>query len=286
MKKIILAALVCIIIASGAFILKNSTTGNTVDSTPIETTVPATEAPTTPPETEAPTEPEVTEVVEESVPEETEAAEIETEQTETDVEDEEDRLLSDIALAEDVIIVVHELLPESMTEYPDDGQIVYAKHWINVRSEPTTKADIIGRIEEDERVFRFETSNGWSKIWYNNDIGYISNQYLGTAYIEDFDLYEDVDEIVYSGHDVNIRIAPSTYAPSIGKLAQGEAVRRIGIGKNGWSQIIYKNQLFFINSTYLSTDPNFKIPLEWFLSQEETEPSETNTGFEETEPIP
>jgi hypothetical protein len=74
------------------------------------------------------------------------------------------------------------------------------------------------------------------------------------------------------------------YAPAVGKLKQGESVRRVGIGKNGWSQVLYKNQLFFINNTYLSTDPNFVIPLEWFTQQETTEtvPQETTAPTDST----
>lgn len=283
MKKLLLALLGCCTLVAGAFIIQSEKAEAPIQNQPTPTTPSVPQDPIVPP-TEAPiveTEPAVVEtepVVEEAVVEETVPEE-------TVEETDENRTEANIEPVQEVTIVVHELLPENQTDYPDDGQLLYATHWINVRAEPNTKSDIIGRIEEDERIFRFETANGWSKIWYDNGIGYIYNRYLGTAQIEDFDLYEDVDEIVYSGHDVNIRLAPSTYAPSIGKLAQGESVRRIGIGKNGWSQVIYKNQLFFINSTYLSTDPDFKIPLDWFLNQE-TEPDETNTGFEETEPMP
>ena len=280
MKKFILALLGCCTLVAGAFIIQSEKAEAPIQTNPTPTTPsnPKTETivPTEAPAETETTVPETEPVVEESLPEETVLEEI-VEETEDVVPEEEP--------IQEVIIMVHELLPENQTEYPDDGQLLYATHWINVRAEPNTKSDIIGKIEEDERIFRFETSNGWSKIWYNNGIGYIYNRYLGTAHIEDFDLYTDVDEIVYSGHDVNIRMAPSTESPSVGKLSHGQSIRRIGIGKNGWSQVIYKNQLFFINSTYLSTDPDFTIPVDWFLAQE-TVPPETNTGIEETEPIP
>lgn len=276
-KVIILFLLCCVMIACAVLVIQERATAPVYDI-PAPTTPIPTEAPTEPEETEQPTEPivETKPVIEETVPEETTAEELE--------EESEDKLLSNTPPVEEVILVVNEIAPYSETDYPDDGQIVYATHWINVRSEPSTKGDIIGKIEEEERVFRFETSNGWSKIWYKNEIGYISNQYLGSAHIETFDLYEDVDEVVYAGHDVNIRIVPSSNAPAVGKLKQGESVRRIGIGQNGWSQVIYKNQLFFINSLYLDTDPNFQIPLEWFKSQEASQPTEAAETIE-TEPI-
>ena len=276
-KKIVILLLIFGIVAAGSVIvLQQQAQAPVYDipapTSPIQIEVQPepeqTEAPTeeTEPATEPPTEP----------PEETISSETTLENDTT--------VLGNQSPVEEIVLVVNEIAPYSETDYPDDGQIVYATHWINVRSEPSTKGDIIGKIEEDERVFRFETSNGWSKIWYKNDVGYISNQYLGSAHIEEFDLYTDVNETVYAGHDVNIRIAPSMYAPAVGKLKQGDSVRRIGIGKNGWSQVIYKNQLFFINNTYLSTDPNFVIPLEWF--RQGTTPEETTPTEETTPPVP
>ena len=277
-KKIVILLLIFGIVAAGAFIVLQQRAEAPVYDVPLPT-----QTVEVPVETEPlVTEPVVTAPIEAETPTEPTGETTPVEETlsvENDVE-----IGANNSPVEEIGLVVNEIAPYSETDYPDDGQIVYATHWINVRSEPSTKGDIIGRIEEDDRVFRFETANGWSKIWHNNAIVYISNQYLGTAYVENFDLYTDVDEKVYAGHDVNIRIAPSMYAPAVGKLKQGESVRRVGIGKNGWSQVLYKNQLFFINNTYLSTDPNFVIPLEWFTQQETTEtvPQETTAPTDST----
>lgn len=274
MKKIVILLLIFGIVVAGSVIVLQQQAQAPVYDIP---------APTSPIQMEVQPEPEQTEAATQAATEPPTEAPEETISSETILEND-TTVLSNQSPVEEIVLVVNEIAPYSETDYPDDGQIVYATHWINVRSEPSTKGDIIGRIEEDDRVFRFETANGWSKIWHNNTIGYISNQYLGTAYVENFDLYTDVDEKVYAGHDVNIRIAPSMYAPAVGKLKQGDSVRRIGIGKNGWSQVIYKNQLFFINNTYLSTDPNFVIPLEWF--QQDTTPEGTTPTEETTPPEP
>lgn len=273
-KKIVILLLIFGIVVAGSVIVLQQQAQAPVYDIP---------APTSPIQMEVQPEPEQTEAATQAATEPPTEAPEETISSETILEND-TTVLSNQSPVEEIVLVVNEIAPYSETDYPDDGQIVYATHWINVRSEPSTKGDIIGRIEEDDRVFRFETANGWSKIWHNNTIGYISNQYLGTAYVENFDLYTDVDEKVYAGHDVNIRIAPSMYAPAVGKLKQGDSVRRIGIGKNGWSQVIYKNQLFFINNTYLSTDPNFVIPLEWF--QQDTTPEGTTPTEETTPPEP
>ena len=246
------------------------------DSTPQSDHVQQMPAETEPKETEPKeTEAPVIENAESSNESELEAEDvINNEEVEGQKESTEDNENATVSEQKDVIIV-GELMPDAETDYPDDGEIVYTTHWVNVRKEPSVDGEVIGKLEENERIFRFETKSGWSKIFYNNGVGYIYNQYIDSQKIESFDLYTEVDETVYSGHNVNIRLAPSIYSPSLGKLKHGESIRRIGVGKNGWSQVMYKNQLVYINSTYLSTDPNFVIPIEWFLEQEK-ENSETN----------
>ena len=163
---------------------------------------------------------------------------------------------------------VTEIEPYVEENFPDDGAIIYTTGEVNVRAEPSMTGKIIGKLEKDARIFRYDTANGWSRIIFNGEIAFISNKYVNSFKIEPFDLYMEVDETVYAGHDVNIRLVPSSHGPAAGKLKQGESVRRIGIGKNGWSQVMYKNQLFYINSAYLSTNPDFIIPLDWFLAQD------------------
>lgn len=182
------------------------------------------------------------------------------------------------------IVVVGELEPNAEMDCPDDGYVVYTTHWVNVRSKPSMNGEIVGKIEEGTRVFRYSTADGWSKIYYDHGIGYIVNKYIDAAKVEQVDVYSDVDETVYSGHDVNIRLAPSTKAPSIGKLKQGDSIRRIAVGKNGWSQVIYKNQLYYINSQYLSVDSDYVMPLEMFLEQEIKD--DVTTDGETTENVP
>ena len=186
------------------------------------------------------------------------------------------------------IDVSHIELPvEATSPYTTDGEIVYTNNWVNVRTKPSMNGEVITQLEAGEEVFRYEQVNGWSKIEYSRGkIGYIYNKYIDTERTEEFTLYTPVDETVYAGYDVNMRTKPG--GAILGKLREGKSVRRIGIGKDGWSQCIYKNELVYINSTYLSTDPAFDIPVEYFLQyqNEQTTPEVTTpeTVPTETEP--
>lgn len=66
--------------------------------------------------------------------------------------------------------------------------------------------------------------------------------------------FTDADETVYATSSVNVRKGPSTDYDKIGALSYGESVKRIGIGDNGWSKVIYKDQEAYISSNYLTTE--------------------------------
>lgn len=226
-----------------------------------------------------PTEP----IVEEPIPAET-IAPVETVPEETTEE-----TAPVIEETEPVTEVQEDPLPEvpvddvelpvvSDKNYPGDGIIMYTNNWVNVRSKPSLEGDIIGKLEEDTEVFCYETTYGWSKIQFDgNKIGYISNKYVDKERSEKFKLYEEVDELVYAGHDVNMRSKAEYGAPIIGKLLQGKSIRRIGIGNNGWSQCMYNNQLVFISNEYLSPDPDYVIPMERFLQNSNNQNENTST---------
>lgn len=65
--------------------------------------------------------------------------------------------------------------------------------------------------------------------------------------------YQEVDETVYALRSVNIRALPGKENEKLGSLAWGESIRRVGIGSNGWSKVIYDGQIGYMYSSYLST---------------------------------
>ena len=86
-------------------------------------------------------------------------------------------------------------------------------------------------------------------------------------------VFDAVNETVYASTDVNVRKGPGTAYDRVGTLTKGEPVKRIGIGSNGWSKVIYKGNEAYISSNYLTvTQP-----------VEETKPAETKPV--ETKPV-
>lgn len=65
--------------------------------------------------------------------------------------------------------------------------------------------------------------------------------------------FTEVNEIVYATAGVNIRKGPGTQHAIVGFLKWGYGITRIGIGDNGWSMVIYNDEVAYIFSNYLST---------------------------------
>lgn len=66
--------------------------------------------------------------------------------------------------------------------------------------------------------------------------------------------FSEVDEIVYATTSVNIRNKPNVDGEKISVASFNQEIHRIGIGDNGWSQIIYEDNICYINSNYLSKE--------------------------------
>lgn len=65
---------------------------------------------------------------------------------------------------------------------------------------------------------------------------------------------ETRNETVYVNTDqVNVRRAPGTDAKIAGRVNRGEQLTRTGYSE-GWSQVMYNNEVCYISSTYLSTE--------------------------------
>jgi exopolysaccharide biosynthesis protein len=65
--------------------------------------------------------------------------------------------------------------------------------------------------------------------------------------------YKEVNETVYANQTVNIRKGPSVNYEKIGSLQYGESIKRIGIGDNGWSKVLYNDETAYMYSDYLQT---------------------------------
>ena len=166
---------------------------------------------------------------------------------------------------------------------------VYATASCNVRSGPSVKDDAIGKLKKGQAVKRLAIGdNGWVRIHFENWEAYVYGEYLSEKAPADHQpsdntvSYEKVSEIVYSTASVNVRSGPGKNYKAIGYLMEGDSTKRIGIGDNGWSKIIYEQKEAYVCSEYLTT----QVPSTKPSAPKETVPSENPQQPEPTQPSP
>ena len=72
--------------------------------------------------------------------------------------------------------------------------------------------------------------------------------------------FTEVNETVYTTERCNIRESYSTSSNKIATVNKNTALKRIGVGENGWSKVEYNGKTCYVSSQYLSTtqaEPEF-----------------------------
>lgn len=69
--------------------------------------------------------------------------------------------------------------------------------------------------------------------------------------------FTEVDEIIFTVASVNVRKGPGLDYEVITLLEFGHALRRIGVGDNGWSKVIYQNQTAYMYTPLISVNPPY-----------------------------
>lgn len=145
------------------------------------------------------------------------------------------------------------------------GQIEYVATTadLNVRTSPDMSNNVIAEVKKGYQVLRIDTcGKAWSKVIYNGCVRYMGTQYLiKTTYNSSKDVsgttvngikFTRVNETVKTTESLNIRTGAAVSYNKIGEFGAGDDVTRIGIGSNGWSQIIYNDKVYYVNSSYLT----------------------------------
>lgn len=117
---------------------------------------------------------------------------------------------------------------------------------VNVRSGPSSsKYPVIGSLKKGELVTYLGKDGSWSKIAYQNGVGYVFSQYLADLINTPVKYYRTATA------NVNVRSGPnSTAYPVIGSLKKGETVQYLGM-TGSWALVLYKGDIGFVFGKYL-----------------------------------
>ena len=116
---------------------------------------------------------------------------------------------------------------------------------LNVRSGPSTTYSIIDTLKQNAKVEVISIENNWAKIKHNNEIGYVSAEYLSDKKVE------EVTQTKYvNATTLNVRSGASTTYSIIDTLKQNDEVKVISI-EDGWAKIKYNDEYAYVSNKYL-----------------------------------
>ena len=160
-----------------------------------------------------------------------------------------------MALAVTLMILITTL---SLTAFAA-GNIVYGIGFVNatslnLREQPSTGSSILATAYSGECVVILGQENGWYRVNYNLQEGYMSADYLTVSTVENAELGYGI----VTGSGVNLRSGPSTSHSKVGTASYGDKCYIIGLNQ-GWYKVLYGSKTCYIRSDYLSLS---EIPYE------------------------
>ena len=131
-------------------------------------------------------------------------------------------------------------------------EIVKATTKVNVRASDSENAEKIGSVIEGAELTRLETKvNGWSKIIYNGQEGYIKSDYLVPVGGDDAQATDPDKTYVTVSENVNVRKEASMDAERVVLAQAGDKFELVEKLSNGWTKVKYNGQDAFIKSEYV-----------------------------------
>lgn len=128
---------------------------------------------------------------------------------------------------------------------------------VNFRKGPGTSYSIITSLNKGTKVGYISENNGWAKISYNGNIGYMSTNYLATIDSNSGgnNSGSNEDSTVKSGKQVtgnrvNFRKGPGTNYSVITSLNKGTKVGYIS-ESNGWAKVNYNGTIGYMSANYI-----------------------------------
>ena len=128
---------------------------------------------------------------------------------------------------------------------------------VNFRKGPGTSYSIITSLNKGTKVGYISENNGWAKISYNGNIGYMSTNYLATIDSNsggnNSESNEDStvkSEKQVTGNRVNFRKGPGTNYSVITSLNKGTKVGYIS-ESNGWAKVNYNGTIGYMSANYI-----------------------------------
>ena len=140
---------------------------------------------------------------------------------------------------------------EDSVEVISDGEImVETTDTVNVRSADNENADRLGVVNEGTQLICLEQrANGWSKVEFNGEDGYIKTEFLKELGGNDSGNSNAPKATIKE--TVNVRSSASTSGDKLGLAYAGESYEIVESAKNGWVGIKFNGKTGYVKTDYV-----------------------------------
>lgn len=120
---------------------------------------------------------------------------------------------------------------------------------LRLRSGAGTENAILATANAGDRVMVVEETNGWYKVDFGTQVGYMSAGYVDLATTLDADL--GLGMVTTSGSALNLRSQANTVGQVLAKIPNGTAVALTGF-TDGWYKVTYHDAVGYVSSEYIT----------------------------------
>lgn len=110
--------------------------------------------------------------------------------------------------------------------------------WMNLRSEPSSSSAIITTVPEETECVVYEVLDGWYKVIYNGQVGYLMMLSSNLVYTAEIGWVQIIGWM-------NLRSEPSLSSVIITEVPEGAEVP-VYEELNGWFKVIYNGQIAYL----------------------------------------
>lgn len=129
---------------------------------------------------------------------------------------------------------------------------------VNFRSQPSTSSSVLASLSNGTAISVTGISNGWYKVTYNGQNGYVSADYVsfssgsaGSSSSSNSAASTTRTGKVVCDTTVNFRSEPSTSSSVLASLPNGATVTVLG-SSNGWYNVTYNGKTGYVSADYLT----------------------------------
>ena len=131
--------------------------------------------------------------------------------------------------------------------YASPGAGTVTASALNLRSEPSTDSTVITCVPKGTVVLVAGSSDGWYKVWYQGNEGYMSADYLSFTY----SAKETFGTGTVKGTGVRVRSGPSTGYSILGAVNTGKTLTVTGVSGN-WYRVDYNGSIGYVCADYIT----------------------------------